>query len=221
MRDNKKLYDNIFNNPKYQGLNYYQIETLYKNALVGVYDDLIYKDNLNINRGYSPKKAVEYAMKYAINYNDAYPSYKGLGGDCANFISQALHVGGKPMIGSNSYSMKSWFCWSRNKWDVKSISSTWRGANAFSTYWKVNASSYKDFDKSYFKNLESFREIYNYASRGDALSFLDYNGNAYHTLIIVDYNNGDLICASHAYDSNNRSLFYSNPGGGVRVYKMS
>lgn len=222
MIDKKKIYDDIFNNPKYMGLSYYQIETIYKNALIGIYDDsLIKKEELKRRYAYSPKKAVEYAIKYALNYNTSYPSYKGSGGDCANFISQALHAGGKPMVGNNAASMKSWFCWSRNKWDVKSISSTWRGANAFSVYWKVNANSYRDFDKSYFKSLEAFKSIYNYASRGDALSFLDYNGSAYHTLIVVDYSNGDLICASHAYDSNNRSLFADSPEGGVRIYKMS
>ncbi|KMT23250.1 amidase domain-containing protein [Clostridium cylindrosporum] len=222
MIDKKKIYDDIFHNPKYKNISYHEMETLYKNALIGVYDDsVIPEPKVKIKYAYSPKNAVDYAMKYALNYNPNYPHYAGIGGDCANFVSQALYAGGKPMIGRDATSLKSWFCRSRNKWDVKLISSTWRGASAFALYWRANANAFKDFGSSYFENLESFREIYNYGVRGDALSLLDSYGKAYHTLIIVDYDNGDLICASHSYDSNNRSLLAAEPEGGVRIYRMS
>lgn len=222
MIDKKKVYDDIFYNPKYKELTYNELESVYKNALLGIYDDsLILKDRRKRKYPYFPKRAVDYAMKYALSYNPNYPDYTGAGGDCANFISQALHAGGKPMVGNNATSLKSWFCWSRNKWDVKKISSTWRGASAFSKYWMENSNGFKDFNNSYFKNLESFRQVYDYGARGDALSFINESGSAYHTLIIVDYDNGDLICASHTYNSKNRSLFQDNPLGGVRIYKMS
>ena len=38
--------------------------------------------------------AIAYADKYCINYNSSYNSYKGRGGDCANFVSQCLYAGG-------------------------------------------------------------------------------------------------------------------------------
>ena len=43
---------------------------------------------------YNVSKAIAYADKYCINYNSAYNSYKGRGGDCANFVSQCLYNGG-------------------------------------------------------------------------------------------------------------------------------
>ena len=43
---------------------------------------------------YNVNAAVAYADKYCINYNSAYNSYKGKGGDCANFVSQCLFAGG-------------------------------------------------------------------------------------------------------------------------------
>ncbi|MEG0692929.1 MAG: hypothetical protein RR444_07590, partial [Oscillospiraceae bacterium] len=49
-----------------------------------------------------------------------------------------------------------------------------------------------------FENLEAFRSIYNYGSRGDAVTLYNKDGKPYHTLIIVDYDKGDLICASHS-----------------------
>ena len=43
---------------------------------------------------YDASAAIAYAQKYALNYNSSYTSYKGRGGDCANFISQCLLAGG-------------------------------------------------------------------------------------------------------------------------------
>ncbi|MDU4786842.1 MAG: amidase domain-containing protein, partial [Clostridiaceae bacterium] len=40
--------------------------------------------------------ARDYAYKYWSSYNPAYTSYKGNGGDCANFVSQCIHAGGIP-----------------------------------------------------------------------------------------------------------------------------
>ena len=43
---------------------------------------------------YNVSSAIAYADKYCINYNSSYNSYKGRGGDCANFVSQCLYAGG-------------------------------------------------------------------------------------------------------------------------------
>ncbi|MBS4537314.1 amidase domain-containing protein [Clostridium sp. D2Q-11] len=60
------------------------------------------KDNIELSE--RRKKAIEYADKYIgaaddgsndYKYNKDYKNYNSLGGDCANFASQALHEGGK------------------------------------------------------------------------------------------------------------------------------
>ena len=43
---------------------------------------------------YNVSNAIAYADRYCINYNNSYNSYKGRGGDCANFVSQCLYAGG-------------------------------------------------------------------------------------------------------------------------------
>ena len=45
---------------------------------------------------YDREKVIVYANKYCINYNSSYNSYKGRGGDHANFVSQCLYAGGIP-----------------------------------------------------------------------------------------------------------------------------
>ncbi|KNF07504.1 hypothetical protein CLPU_16c00600 [Gottschalkia purinilytica] len=46
---------------------------------------------------YDRKKAYLYAAKWAFSRNPEYYDFENLGGDCTNFISQALHAGGCPM----------------------------------------------------------------------------------------------------------------------------
>ncbi|MFJ8647078.1 amidase domain-containing protein [Streptomyces sp. NPDC093546] len=44
--------------------------------------------------GYDYAAMAAYAEKYWSNYNPAYPAYDSAGGDCTNFVSQALKAGG-------------------------------------------------------------------------------------------------------------------------------
>ena len=46
---------------------------------------------------YNPGAAIEYAQKYAYDYNSDYKNYNSSGGDCANFVSQCLYAGGLAM----------------------------------------------------------------------------------------------------------------------------
>jgi hypothetical protein len=47
--------------------------------------------------GYNGAAAAAYADSYWQNYNQAYPSFANSGGDCTNFVSQALFAGGITM----------------------------------------------------------------------------------------------------------------------------
>jgi hypothetical protein len=54
--------------------------------------------------GYNGAAAAAYADAYWQNYNAAWPSFANSGGDCTNFVSQALYAGGIVMRTSPSYS---------------------------------------------------------------------------------------------------------------------
>lgn len=53
--------------------------------------------------GYSGTAAAQYADTYWSTYNPAYPSFANKGGDCTNFVSQALFAGGIQMRTSPTY----------------------------------------------------------------------------------------------------------------------
>lgn len=169
---------------------------------------------------YSSSDAVAYAEKYYTTpYNEAYPDWTSYGGDCANFISQCLYAGGKSMKGTpgTSASAQDWSNWfsTGSSCDTKNVSSTWRGANAFKSYWQSNASGY-----STFTSVDS--SAYSYGFKGDAVSLLNSNGSAYHTLMIVGYDstNRDFIVAAHTSNTKTAHLSDYAPAGGFIIYNM-
>ncbi len=92
--------------------------------------------------------AVNYATTYYNNYNSAYPDWISAGGDCANFISQCLKAGGMPMEGTPgtaaaAQNFANWFSKGTTQ-NTSNVSSTWRGADAFRSYWQGHAIGYKN-----------------------------------------------------------------------------
>lgn len=114
------------------------------------------------------REAVAYAKKHYNNYNPNYPDYSDMGGDCANFVSQALHAGGWEMTATTDpnnqqlwYSTKTW------------SSQTWRAAeNLF----------------HYMRDVEEKKPIRNVwaAKPGDVIQFKKKDKNRMqHTMIVV------------------------------------
>ncbi|KNB50873.1 hypothetical protein AC230_19710 [Streptomyces caatingaensis] len=69
-----------------------------------------------------------YSEKYWRNYNPAYRKFNEAGGDCTNFLSQALKAGGwKPETGKAGDYRKWWY-------DAKGQSDSWIGVNEWSWY---------------------------------------------------------------------------------------
>lgn len=165
---------------------------------------------------YSIDAAVNYAYDNCYKFNSNYPNWTSLGGDCANFVSQCLYAGGKSMKGtpgsSNATNWSNSFSYG-TALDTSKVSATWRGANAFKSYWQTNSLSYKKFSSC-------TSEALSYGYRGDAVSFLNTNGAAYHTLIIVSYGNQDLLLAQHTPSNDRRSLKNSSPAGGFIIFNM-
>ena|GEM_PF-2577499 len=69
--------------------------------LVGIIPVLQFTVNaqphVNTGNGYNGQAAAAYATKWAYGFNPYYSSFEGNGGDCANFVSQALFAGGLDM----------------------------------------------------------------------------------------------------------------------------
>lgn len=141
---------------------------------------------------YSASDAIAYAREYALDYNDNYESWTiAQGGDCANFASQCLYAGGKPMNGTCSSSGRytdttKWFHLQFGTL-IKSYgyTTTWINCGDFKRYWQGKCSGY------YLKS--SLPDLIETCSAGDIVQLCNEDTIVpYHTIIIT-YNNGSTI----------------------------
>ena len=93
--------------------------------------------------GYDPLKAVEYSNQWVKKegakvysdssyYNPNYYSYADVGGDCANFTSQAIYAGGMEQVPCSPFGTTGWYYVSANN-----RSATWTGAR-YLRQWMAN-----------------------------------------------------------------------------------
>lgn len=57
---------------------------------------------------YDKEAAVQYAQRYALNYNTKYKNFNDNGGDCTNYVSQCINAGGIPTSNSWKPYSNSW-----------------------------------------------------------------------------------------------------------------
>lgn len=124
---------------------------------------------------YNADTAVSYARQYALSYNSAYNSYKGKGGDCANFVSQCLFAGGLSTDAT---------------W--KPYTTAWNGANALRIYLRDN----KKYT-CYAKGNISLSNI----SIGDLLWEVGSDGTGFgHVTIVTSVSASGVTICGHTND---------------------
>ncbi|MFI6815992.1 amidase domain-containing protein [Nonomuraea sp. NPDC050328] len=147
---------------------------------------------------YNRGKAADYADKYARRYNRSYPNCNPVGGDCANFVSQALWDPWAANFPSQRY-------WHPGRLTTCGATATaWRYTPAqhrfFTNHPRGSAYNFASLGK---KGSRSYTRSYNIRSMfiGDVI-FYDWtsNGEIDHVAIAVGYagDNSTLIDAHNA-----------------------
>ena len=134
---------------------------------------------------YDRIKAIEYAKKWAYDYNPRYYDFTRLGGDCTNFVSQCLYAGGITM----NYSKYGWYYISLNN-----RAPAFTGVNEF---WDFGISN-KGVGYSLIPTDLSNIEI------GDVIQLT--NGERFYHNLIVSSVLDEIRVASHDNDAFNRPL---------------
>lgn len=160
------------------------------------YAHSLYNNGIQPRSTYSRTSAVNYAYTWWNSYNLAsYPNLTYLGGDCANFVSQALVAGGKT-TDSNWYIRKlnsnnntpTTVSQLNSSWSV-SNPSPWISAVEFNNYWSSRATSTETYAASLVYNNQQY--VYNRPFYiGDAVQILVANYwwyEGYHTMLITSY----------------------------------
>ena len=125
------------------------------------------------------EKSVAYAYKWAFSFNPEYYNFSELGGDCTNFVSQCVNVGGISM----NYLPDGWYYVNLNR-----RAPAWTGVNEFWDFGVKNDGVGLKIRGCGVLELQV----------GDVAQL--YNGvKFYHTLIITEVGNGvpDVKVAAH------------------------
>ena len=158
--------------------------------------------------GYNGAAAASYADTYWQNYNPAWPSFTNSGGDCTNFVSQALHAGGIAMRTSPQYSGDAaWYMLkSKHRW---SYAVTW-----------INAQDNSIFTLQHLRGVNQVASYYGVApgqrvpdnaAQGDIVLYDFNNDGVYdHEAIVTASDDGntswDLV---DAHDNNRYHAYWT------------
>ena len=163
---------------------------------------------------YDRDRAIEYARRWALSRNPLFIDFTGIGGNCTNFISQCLLAGGGVMNYTPTYG---WYYISPD-----SRSPSWSGVNQLYDF-LIGKPEFADANGGigpFATEARNNREI----EIGDIIQLSNSRGQFYHTLIISEFTEGDVLVCAHSDDALDRPLStYNYSGlrvlhvGGIRI----
>lgn len=137
---------------------------------------------------YGRERAVMYAERYAFGQNPAFGNFRGIGGNCTNFVSQCVYAGSCRM---NYTPVVGWYYISLNE-----RTASWTGVEFFYNFITTNGGV------GPFGRVAGDDEL----EIGDVIQ-LGRNGEGfYHTLLVVGFDGDDPLVAAQTDDAFNRPL---------------
>ena len=141
-----------------------------------------------VSKPYNRENAVAYARKYAFSQNSLFANFRGIGGNCTNFISQSVYAGSCEM------NYKPTFGWYFISLDDRSPS--WTGVDYFFNFITQNTDV-----GPYGKEVTSDEvEI------GDVIQLARNAEGYYHSLLVVGFDGEDILVAAQTDDAYARPL---------------
>ena len=137
---------------------------------------------------YLRENAVKYARKFAFAQNPYFASFAGIGGNCTNFVSQAIFAGSCQM----NYTPT--FGWYYISLDQRSPS--WTGVDFFYNFMTRNGGIGPFGRDATLDELEI----------GDVIQLGRTNEGYYHTLLVVGFDGADTLVAAQTDDALDRPL---------------
>lgn len=136
---------------------------------------------------YDRVSAVAYARRWALHRNPAYFDFRGIGGDCTNFVSQCIYAGARVM---NYTPDVGWFYRSAND-----RTASWTGVEYLFAFLTTNQSV------GPYGHIVPLQSI----MPGDVIQLGSADGDYYHTLLVLTaYPN--IKVAAHSNDALDRPL---------------
>ncbi len=137
---------------------------------------------------YNRENAVAYAKRYAFAQNPIFGNFAGIGGNCTNFVSQAIYAGTCVM---NYTATFGWFYISLNE-----RSPSWTGVDFFYNFMTENQGIGPFGENTGADNLEL----------GDVIQLGNEEEGFYHTLLVVGFEENDILVAAQTDNAYMRPL---------------
>ena len=131
---------------------------------------------------YDRSRAVRYALRWALDRNPLFANFTGIGGDCTNFISQAVYAGACIMNYTPTFG---WYYVS-----VNDRAPAWTGVEYFYNFFVSNAGVGPFGEESVSDALEI----------GDVIQLGREGEGYYHTLLAVGFEGEDILVAAQTDD---------------------
>lgn len=141
-----------------------------------------------VTKPYLRERAVAYAKKYAFGQNPIFGNFRGIGGNCTNFVSQSIYAGSCVM----NYTPT--FGWYYISLDDRSPS--WTGVQFFYNFIVENKGV------GPFGRPASADEM----ETGDVIQLGNNEEGFYHTLLVVGFDGDDPLVAAQTNDAYARPL---------------
>ena len=141
-----------------------------------------------VTKPYEREHAVLYAERYAFSQNPVFGNFRGIGGNCTNFVSQCVYAGSCRM---NYTSTFGWYYVS-----LDDRAPAWTGVEYFYNFITGNE-GVGPFGK------EALPEE---CETGDVIQLGRERDGYYHTLLIVGFEGDDILVAAQTDDAFRRPL---------------
>ena len=141
-----------------------------------------------VTKPYNRERAVEYARKYAFSQNPIFGNFRGIGGNCTNFVSQSIYAGSCVMNYTPTYG---WYYIS-----LDDRAPAWTGVDYFYNFMTTNLGIGPFGTEATPDNMEL----------GDVIQLGKNEGGFYHTLLVVGFDGEDILVAAQTDDAYARPL---------------
>lgn len=167
-----------------------------------------------ITKPYNRERAVEYARRWALDRNPLFADFTGRGGNCTNFISQAVLAGSCTMNYTPDFG---WYYIS-----IDDRAPAWSGVDFFYDFMTGSpAFASQNGGVGPFATVVE-REA---AELGDVIQYANASGDWYHTVMITGFDGDEILVSAQSNDALDRPLSsYTNAVGkrflhleGVRI----
>lgn len=148
-----------------------------------------------LTKPYDRERAVTYARVWANARNPLFINFTGQGGDCTNFVSQAILAGCCTMNYTRDFG---WYYRS-----IEDRAPAWTGVSAFYDF-LTQAPDFLAANGGVgpFGREVSTEEVL----VGDVIQLANEEGRYYHTVIVTGFDAGDILISAHSNDALDRPL---------------